>query len=236
MRPAGVICEIMKDDGTMARMPDLELFAEEHDLRILTIAELIQYRLENETLVERLVERPLRLDQTGSEWLGIVYQALVEPRQALALVKGNVRGDEPVLCRVHSGSIIGDLFCSPPAEGGSNLREAIARIESHGSGVLLYLGSLGTLSDDIERFGAASVPGQVPPPKDSVPEAPGRGAERHTLRKFGLGAQMLADLGVRKLRLLTNSQRKIAGLTGYGLEIVERIPLMGNGGREHDDE
>src|SRR5690606_29864317 len=118
LRPAGVICEIMKDDGTMARMADLEQFAARHNLRILTIADLIQYRLQTETLVERITERRLVLDQTGTEWLGIVYEALVEPRQALALVKGTIAPEEPVLCRVHTGSVVGDLFCSTKADGG----------------------------------------------------------------------------------------------------------------------
>ena len=126
LRPSGVICEIMKDDGTMARMPDLELFAEEHGLRILTVAELIQYRLQTEALVERVAERSIVLDQTGSRWTAIVYEVLVESRQALALVKGKLDSEAPVLCRVHSGSALADLFCSTPTEGGSNLREARA--------------------------------------------------------------------------------------------------------------
>jgi 3,4-dihydroxy 2-butanone 4-phosphate synthase/GTP cyclohydrolase II len=230
LRPAGVICEIMKDDGTMARMGDLEKFAADHALRILTIADLIQYRLQTETLVSRVEQRTLRLDHTGTDWEGIVYEFPVEARHALALVKGRIDSQQPVLCRVHSGSVIGDLFASTRAEGGSNLREAIARIEEAGSGVLLYLDSQRSLADELSTLVTAHEP---PQPHDSVPgmsEEMSRSSARtrQTLRKFGLGAQMLADLGVRKLRLLTNSQRKIAGLTGYGLEIVERVPLSGH--------
>jgi 3,4-dihydroxy 2-butanone 4-phosphate synthase/GTP cyclohydrolase II len=238
---AGVICEIMKDDGTMARMRDLEAFAQQHKMPILTIAELIQYRLQTETLVERVAERRIRLDQTGTNWHAIVYRALVEPRHALALVKGTLDPAQPVLCRVHSGSVVGDLFCSPPFEGGVNLREAIAHIEREGSGVLLYLESQSSLAEEFDAWSRASTPGRLEP-MDSTPgmlgEPPASSrAPQQTLRRFGLGAQMLADLGVRKLRLLTNSQRKIAGLTGYGLEIVERVPLAGvQASDDRDDE
>jgi 3,4-dihydroxy 2-butanone 4-phosphate synthase/GTP cyclohydrolase II len=222
LRPAGVICEIMKDDGTMARMPDLEEFAREHRLRILTIADLIQYRLQTETLVERVAQHVVRLDQTGSDWLAIVYQSVVEARQALALVKGSIDQDEPVLCRVHTGARVADLFCSTSADGGVNLRDAIDRIEREGSGVLLYLESQRSLAEELEHV-SRNPHGGVPPAAESASSQGDKG--RSTLRKFGLGAQMLADLGARKLRLLTNSQRKIAGLTGYGIEIVEHVPL-----------
>lgn len=239
LRPAGVICEIMKDDGEMARMPDLEEFSAEHGVRILTVADLIQYRLQTETLVRRVHERPVVLDATGTEWTGVVYEVLVESRQALAFVKGDLGAapnsphPEPVLCRVHSGSVVGDLFCSPPTDGGFNLRAAIRRIEEEGRGVLLYLEPAKTLAEEFEAIAKPSGPraaGEAPAPADSVPmqaEPNMRSSQRARtiLRKFGLGAQMLADLGVKQLRLLTNSQRKIAGLTGYGLEVVERVPL-----------
>ena len=221
LRPAGVICEIMKDDGTMARMPDLELFAREHGLRILTIADLIQYRLQTETLVRRTSEQEVELDQTGSSWLGIVFETLVEKRQALALIKGDIATGDPVLCRVHSGSTVADLFSSTAADGGANLREAIERIEAEGRGVLLYLASQKSVAEELD-FAARHPHGTAPPPPES---ASGANNARSTLREFGLGAQMLAELGARKLRLLTNSQRKIAGLTGYGIEIVEHVPL-----------
>jgi 3,4-dihydroxy 2-butanone 4-phosphate synthase/GTP cyclohydrolase II len=170
------------------------------------------------------------LDQTGTEWLAIVYEVRVEPRQALALVKGDVTTDEPVLCRVHSGSVVGDIFTSSRADGGTNLRKAIDAIEREGRGVLLYLDSPRSLAEEFTALmgeARAAKDGEVPPPADSVTEAPHTSERaRSTLRKFGLGAQMLSDLGAKKLRLLTNSKRKIAGLHGYGLEVVGRMPLQ----------
>lgn len=241
LRPAGVICEIMKDDGTMARMPDLEVFAEEHGLRILTVADLIEYRLQTERLVRRVADKMVTLDHTGTPWRGIVYEVLVERRQAFALVKGEIGPNEPVLCRVHSGNTLTDLFCSTGSGGGSTLKQAIAQIEEEGRGVFLYLASDRPLAADfdrVEEHGApreesppASVPsGGIPRPADSMAsneELRGDDDEagRRILRKLGLGAQILVDLGARQLRLLTNSERRIAGLKGYGLEIVERVPL-----------
>jgi 3,4-dihydroxy 2-butanone 4-phosphate synthase/GTP cyclohydrolase II len=211
LRAAGVICEIMNDDGTMARMPDLEKFAQKHDLIILTVADLIQYRLQTERLVRKLGERSLRLDLTGTEWTATVYEIVNEPRQFFALTKGNVATSEPVLCRVHSGSLVGDLFSSTPVDGGHNLREAILAIEKAGAGVVLYIPPKGDLLKEIE----------------GIHKKRGEGGEQPwTLREFGLGAQVLADLGVHQLRLLTNSQLKIAGLTGFGLKVVERVPLV----------
>ena len=222
-RPAGVICEIMNDDGTMARMPDLERFAKKHGVLILTIADLIQYRLQTERLIRRETEKPMRLDATGTEWTGVVYEIIGEQRQFLALVKGNVKTDEPVLCRVHSGSLLADLFSSTPFDGGSNLREAILAIEKAGAGVVLYIPPKGDLARELSALSKAqAVEGG---------KAEDQG-QRWTLREFGLGAQVLADMGVHKLRLLTNNQPKIAGLTGFGLEIVERVPLVSMKGAE----
>ncbi|MFP6686415.1 MAG: 3,4-dihydroxy-2-butanone-4-phosphate synthase [Polyangiaceae bacterium] len=221
-RPAGVICEIMKDDGTMARMPDLEQFAEEHSLCILTVADLIQYRLQTETLVKRIEERTVTLDATGTEWRAIVYGTDVEARQVIALVKGDLVDGDPVLTRVHAGAVVSDLFCSTSAEGGHHLREAIARIEEAGCGVVLYLAPQSSLAEELGRVTRVT---SGPDSATGLAPASRRAGEQHTLRRFGLGAQVLSDLGVSKLRLLTNSQRKIAGLTGYGLEVVERVPL-----------
>jgi len=216
LRPAGVICEIMNDDGTMARMPDLEAFAAKHDLLIVTIADLIQYRLQTERFVRRVCERPIRLDMTRTEWTGVVYEISGESREFLALVKGSVATADPVLCRVHSGSIIGDLFSSTPYEGGSNLREAVTAIENAGSGVVVYIPPRVELQRELEQIRGAG-----------VDEAPAVQAQPSwALREFGLGAQVLADLGVHQIRLLTNSARKIAGLDGFGLKVVERVPLV----------
>ncbi|MBK9265933.1 MAG: 3,4-dihydroxy-2-butanone-4-phosphate synthase [Polyangiaceae bacterium] len=213
LRPSGVICEIMNDDGTMARMPDLEKFAQEHDLVILSVADLIQYRMQTERLVRRVAERQMRLDQTGTVWNAAVYEIVGESRQYLALVKGAIDPTKPVLCRVHSGSLLADLFSSTLFDGGSNLREAIATIESAGAGVVLYISP----NVDIGRELGVKVVGASGEPVVSRPA---------TLREFGLGAQVLLDLGCHKLRLLTNSQTKIAGLNGFGLEVVERVPLV----------
>ena len=180
---------------------------------MLTIADLIQYRLQTERLVRRVAERAIRLDATGTEWHGTVYEIVGESRQFLALSKGTVATSEPVLCRVHSGSLIGDLFSSSPFDGGSNLREAVQKIEDAGSGVVLYIPPRGDLESEIEALSGR--------PRTAPADDAG-----HTLREFGLGAQVLADLGVHQIRLLTNSQPKIAGLNGFGLKIVERVPLV----------
>jgi 3,4-dihydroxy 2-butanone 4-phosphate synthase/GTP cyclohydrolase II len=207
MRPSGVICEIMNDDGTMARMPDLERFASKHGLIIVTVADLIQYRLQTERLVRKLAERPLRLDLTESTWTATVATS------------------DPVLCRVHSGSVVGDLFSSTPVDGGSNLREAIVAIEKAGAGVVVYIPPKGDLVRELDAIAGGRPATEALPGK----RAEG-GAQPWTLREFGLGAQVLADLGVHQIRLLTNSQPKIAGLTGFGLKVVESVPLVAMNG------
>ncbi len=214
LTPAGVICEIMRDDGEMARMPDLEIFSRKHGIRIVTVADIIQYRFQTERLVERVSERTVRLDATGTEWRAVVYEVRIDGRQFLALAKGALSASASILCRMHAGSLVGDLFVSSAREGGRNLREAIARIESEGAGVLVYLPPRGELDDEMSAIFAE---------KEIRTEL--YGAQDHPLREFGLGAQVLADLGLRKIRLLTNNPRKIAGLAGYGLEIVESVPL-----------
>jgi 3,4-dihydroxy 2-butanone 4-phosphate synthase/GTP cyclohydrolase II len=214
LTPAGVICEIMNEDGSMARMPDLETFAHKHDLRILTVAELIQYRLQTERLVRRVGEKKLVLDETGTDWSSYVYESATDGRQFLALVKGDIHVDEPTLCRMHSGSLVGDLFSSTRREGGRNLREAIARIEAEGSGIVVYLPARGSIVGDLEAH-------RIEPQPQAGPD--------HPLREFGLGAQVLYDLGARKLKLLTNSPRKIAGIHGFGLEVTDCIPLVSMG-------
>ena len=212
LTPAGVICEIMKADGTMARMPDLERFAATHGLRILTIADLIRYRLLTERLVRRVSEAQVTLDQTGSEWRAIVYETNIDDRQFLALIKGDLSGDAP-LCRVHSGSTLADTFAATPSDGGRRLREAIAQIEAAGRGALVYIAPRGDVRRELERSRAT---GGVP--ASSSPTGP-------PLREFGLGAQVLVDLGLHEIRLLTTSPRKIAGIHGFGLDVLESVPL-----------
>jgi 3,4-dihydroxy 2-butanone 4-phosphate synthase/GTP cyclohydrolase II len=213
LTPAGVICEIMNEDGSMARMPDLEIFSKKHGLRIITVAELIQYRLQTERLVKRALEHTVRLDATGTDWRAIVYEVLVDGRQFLALVKGELSGQTPTLCRVHAGSTIADTFASTRFDGGHHLREALHRIEAEGRGALVYLPSRGNALRELESYIALekAAPGDAPD---------------QPLREFGLGAQVLADLGLHKIRLLTNNPRKIAGIHGYGLDVVERVPLL----------
>jgi 3,4-dihydroxy 2-butanone 4-phosphate synthase/GTP cyclohydrolase II len=213
LTPAGIICEIMNEDGTMARMPDLERFAEKHSLRILTIEDVIQYRLFTERLMRRTAEVAMTLDQTGSEWRAIVYETTIDDRQFIALVKGDVTGATPPLCRVHTGSTVADLFAATPRDGGRHLREAIAQIEAAGCGALVYIAPRGDVRGEIEAWRAQKAAPPLVPSNDPP------------LREFGLGAQVLVDLGLHEIRLLTNNPRKLAGIHGFGLDVVERVPL-----------
>jgi 3,4-dihydroxy 2-butanone 4-phosphate synthase/GTP cyclohydrolase II len=204
----------MKDDGTMARMPDLEKFAEEHGLMIISIADLIQYRTQTERLVERVASGELELDETGHTWNAYLYRSRVDDAELLALVLGRVdEQDEPVLCRVHRGSTIGDVLSSGKSEGGKSLRIAIRKIEQAGRGVVLYLPPKSSLGAEFEAHLAA----RTDKGDESKQVCP--------LREFGLGAQVLADLGLQRISILTNNPRKIAGIAGYGLEVVQSIPL-----------
>jgi 3,4-dihydroxy 2-butanone 4-phosphate synthase/GTP cyclohydrolase II len=219
LNPAGVICEIMKEDGSMARMPDLEVFGKKHGLRIVTIADLIQYRLQTERLVRRVESGQIELDETGSRWTVTAYESSTDSRQFVALTLGTLSPSDPILCRMHSGSIIGDVFASTPRDGGRNLREAIRRIEVEKRGVIVYLPARQSPAFEIAQLGVAGdlVPGSEPKVATGLADSP--------LREFGIGAQILADLGLHKIRLLTNNPRKIAGLSGFGLEVVESTPL-----------
>lgn len=215
LSPAGVICEIMNDDGTMARMPDLEAFAREHQLKILTIADLIRYRLQTERLVRRTYEADLRLNQSGQVWRAVSYRTSVDDREFLALVKGQP-DPQSALCRMHRGSLLADLFSSTDSEGGCNLRAAIREIERAGAGVVVYIPSHAALKDELQRLtgDAAASTAQE-----------GSTAGERQLRQFGLGAQVLRELGLRKIRLLTNNPRKLVGIRGYGLEVIDTVAL-----------
>ena len=212
LTPAGVICEIMREDGEMARMPDLEIFGKTHGLRIVTIADLIQYRLQTERLVRRVATGTIRLDETGTDWVAHVYESGTDNRQFVALTKGELARASRVLCRMHSGSTMGDVFASTTRDGGRHLREAIRRIEAERCGVIVYLPPRLRLSEEV-----VSMSGQSPPDARAPGDSP--------LREFGLGAQVLSDLGLHEIRLLTNNPRKIAGLSGFGLSVVESVPL-----------
>jgi 3,4-dihydroxy 2-butanone 4-phosphate synthase/GTP cyclohydrolase II len=210
--PAGVICEIMNDDGTMARQPDLERFAARHGLLVVKIADLIQYRMQTERLVRKIAEHTLKLDVTGSDWKVMVYEVTTEARQFLALVKGELGGSEPVLARVHGGSVLSDIFSSTESDGGKNLREALVAIDRAGRGVCVYLPSTRDLVTEMR------IHTETNERHEFTPGPP--------LREFGLGAQVLADLGLHQIKLLTNNPRKIANLSAFGLQVVERIPLL----------
>ncbi len=222
--PAGIVCEIANDDGTMARLPDLELFAKKHDLVILTIADLIAYRLQTEALVSLAAETPVVLDRTGTTWRACVFEAVHEGKQFLALVKGNPVADRPTLCRMHSGSSLADVFSSTPKEGARNLGEAIDAIEAAGEGVIVYIPPATDLKAELEL--AARRADGTSPGHASVVPAPITRPHGGALREYGLGAQVLRSLGLCKIRLLTNSPRKIAGIQGHGLTLIESVPLV----------
>lgn len=217
LSPAGVICEIMNDDGTMARMPDLEKFAAHHGLMIVAIADLIRYRLQMERLIARLASEQVTLDHSRKPWTCHVYEDQIHHTQFLALTHGQLDSNLAVLCRMHAGSTLADTFCSTKSEGRRNLYEAVDAIEKAGCGVIVYLPSHGNLLEEL-----SAVTGQVRVAGDSRRTPSGSG----TLRDYGLGAQVLRDLGIRKLRLLTNNPKKIAGIQGFGLEVVESVPLV----------
>lgn len=219
LSPAGVICEIMKEDGTMARVPELLEFAKQHGLKIITIADLINYRRKTEKLVERAAEA--KLPTVHGEFRVVVYQNHVDSKEHLAIVKGDVSIGEPVLVRVHSECLTGDVMGSTRCDCGEQLDRALEMIEQEGRGVVLYMRQEGRgigLANKIKAYHLQDMG------KDTVEanEILGFPAD---LRDYGIGAQMLVDLGLKKIKLMTNNPRKIAGLEGYDLEVVERVPI-----------
>jgi len=222
LNPAGVICEIMNDDGTMARMPDLEVFARQHGLRILSIADIIAYRLQTELLVRRLDEEQIVLAQTGTPWRALVYEDTLDRQQVLALVKGRPGPEQVVLCRMHAGCMVLDTFGSSTAPEGRTLRLAIDKIEQEGCGLVVYLPPSGDLCRELSDLKRAEKLGSSPSGSQPAPVHPHAGA----LREYGVGAQVLRELGLGRIRLLTDNPRKIAGLHGYGLKVVGTVPLV----------
>jgi 3,4-dihydroxy 2-butanone 4-phosphate synthase / GTP cyclohydrolase II len=219
--PAAVICEVMNDDGTMARMPNLERFSAEHDIKIVTIKDLIAYRRRNERLVERRVVTP-KIPVGPRVWTAYGYEDLISHDVHFAMVLGEIESSQPVLVRVHSACLTGDVFGSLRCDCGPQLEAAMERIAAEGSGVVLYIGTHeGRGIGLIDKLRAYNLQDEG---LDTV-EANEALDQPADSRDYGPGHQILYDLGVRKMRLMTNNPRKLIGIEGYGLEVVEQVPI-----------
>jgi 3,4-dihydroxy 2-butanone 4-phosphate synthase / GTP cyclohydrolase II len=220
MVPAGVICEIMNDDGTMARVPELTEFCRQHDMRMLTVAELIRYRMAHERYVRRQAEA--MVPTAYGEFRMIAYESEITDESHIALVKGDVEhaGDEPVLVRMHSHCLVGDVFGASGCECRNVIDAAMRRIAQEGRGALIYLHST-SKGYSVERLGdRMTIQFHHEQRLPTLPES-----QRKTQREIGIGAQILSDLNLKRIRLLTNRPRKVAGLEGFGIEIVEQVPV-----------
>jgi 3,4-dihydroxy 2-butanone 4-phosphate synthase/GTP cyclohydrolase II len=219
LNPAGVVCEVMKDDGTMARVPDLVAYCARHDLKMITVEDLIEYRRRTEKLVERMTS--VRLPTAYGDFIAIAFREKLTGKHHVALVKGHVEGEEDVLVRVHSECLTGDVFHSLRCDCGEQLEQALARIGSEERGVLLYMAQEGRGIGLLNKLKAYELQENG---MDTV-EANLELGFPPDMREYGIGNQILADLGLSTIRILTNNPKKITGIEGFGLTVVEQVPI-----------
>ena len=229
--PAGVITELMKPDGTMARMPDIEEFAAQHDIKILTVEQLIAYRRRNEKLVAKRVQAVIPIGEPEKLWRLYVYEDILRKENHLAIVLGEIEKEQPILLRAHSECLTGDIFGSLRCDCGAQLKAAQQMIADEGCGVILYIrhqeGRGIGLLDKLHAYNLQDEGMDTVEANEALGHPPDK-------RDYGIGSQILYDLGVRKIRLLTNNPKKIYGLEGFGLEVVERIPIKIESNRHNE--